>query len=304
MELGFGFLTTAASSAASAAAPYAKTLGSKIWGESEESGAVSKKDQHRCPLLCFLEISFLPLEDPDILHGMKIDFHKTTIDRCPASPLGGAIRWFKGQGRDKAASLVDDAVRAARWYDPMEDSEFGESVKFVYQKTIEGLDLYVRVYLKYRDTKSDLAIKSVLTAQKILKLALGESDEKVDEEDDEESPIESASGMAYYGNYHTHFTRRDLQLLIKQQEAEEEETHKSGLWTTDSKSFWVTRESGDIVVDELTPLVRKLRNLYTMHEKIYKERKHKQYASKFETGKEEYESILKSKKSKYWEKMH
>jgi len=269
MELGtaatlFGYVTSAASYVSSSTSP-------------------KPADQYRYydPLLTLFELAMIPLGENSEQHLIKLYYYEV-ITRCPDSYWERAKRTVSRvsgahQRRKQTVELVNVAIRAVRWYDPNEDSDFGRSIRFLFEKAIEGLVVYRKTYSEDQGEKTDKALKYIDQARHFLTLKLNEGSDDVLGSKTEE-------------------VKKKLVEKIKEQK-EDEDYYKLTGKRCDSRSLWVVK-TGDKNIELLTSKVADLQTLNDL-KKEKDDARNEMTVGAFNNAKNELEANLKLRQEEF-----
>lgn len=204
---------------------------SSYWQGSKKSSTSAIADHYYDPILTLFELAMIPLDKRSKTHNIRL-YYLDVITRCRDTFRDKAYRTVSSinplieerQERVQAQKLIPVIVRAIRWYNPADDSEINQAVRFLFRQAIIGLSKYEETYSEGTDKDSRRATEYIRKARNFLTLELKEYGDQFEKIADR--------------------VREELDECIKKQK-KEEKILKANDWYIDSRKFWVTETGED-----------------------------------------------------------
>ncbi len=204
-----------------------------------EAVSVDKRPYEPITSLCVAAI--VPLLSQTEQLNMRFYYYEKVITLCPDTARNQIVRTWSQFTSEQHTRLQSKAwigivVRAICLYDLTKKNERIDAIKFVFEKAIEGLIIYLRTYKSKEE--SDKTQGYIVKAMNFLQCALG----KIEDDEKRQQVTEE-------------LTRKIEQ--VKQQ------VKKQQLKIIDSRPFWDNRLIKSPDQDPLVNMVNSLRYLYS-----------------------------------------
>ncbi len=252
----FETLTTVATYAGTFASAATSALSS---GGEGVGGSVHKSESKKYydPLLTLFVLARIDLLTADEKYKIKLNFGDVVSlsFNSASEQLRRTVSRVTGdhQKRKQAKYLVDVALRAMRWYDPNEETEQGAAMRYLFEKSIEGLKVYRNTYASDRDDNTEKALSYIDRSIMILQLKLHEGREE-----------------DIYGDKAKRYLQQ-IKEKIERQIAEEGQNKQNV--ERISRDLWMTDEKGSVdSVDLVTYRIEELKTLSKLKQKMDDER--------------------------------